>query len=88
MQPFKDYLKTTPGAKLQKAVKEGPNPKDELTILQSPEHAYLYARNVLKQRWPEAEPTIKRDPNFWDRYQRELVYQLPDGSPFEGELPK
>lgn len=30
--------------------------------------AAQYSVNVLKRRWPEAEPLLKKDTVFWDRY--------------------
>ena len=34
----------------------------ESKVIINPKWAYWYARDVMKQRWPEAEPTIRTDP--------------------------
>ena len=34
----------------------------ESKVMTDPQWAYRYAMDVLKQRWPEAEPTIRTDP--------------------------
>jgi len=40
-------------------------PKEyEEIIMTDPEYAYLYARDVIKGRWKEAEEYIKKD-NYW-----------------------
>ena len=36
----------------------------ESKVIINPKWAYVYALDVLKQRWPEAEPTIRTDP-YW-----------------------
>jgi hypothetical protein len=74
MNTFKDYLNQKPTALVQKAIQSGiRSPKDELRILQDPEASYLYALNVLRSPWPEAEPTIQKDPNFWRLYEARLL---------------
>ena len=32
--------------------------------------AYEYARDVIKGRWPEAEPFIKQDRKNWVKYKK------------------
>lgn len=39
----------------------------------SPEQAYEYARHILRARWPEAEPIIKKDPKSACYYTFHLV---------------
>ena len=40
----------------------------ESLILQNPYDSYLYSRDVLKERWLEAEENIKQDDFAWERY--------------------
>ncbi len=37
-------------------------------IIKQPNHSYWYAKNILKERWPEAEQVIKKDEYWWDEY--------------------
>jgi hypothetical protein len=39
--------------------------------MKDPEWVYYYAHNVIRDRWPEAEPTIMKDPEwaFWYAHQ-------------------
>ena len=39
----------------------------------NPEWAYWYAMDVMKQRWPEAEPTIRTDPAWAYWYARDVM---------------
>ena len=43
-------------------------PQMESLILQNPYDSYLYSRDVLNERWLEAEETIKQDDFAWARY--------------------
>ena len=36
--------------------------------MKNPNSAYLYARDVIKGRWLEAEPTIQKDASIWKEY--------------------
>ena len=36
--------------------------------MQSVPVAIEYAKNVIKDRWPEAEPIIMKDPYRWELY--------------------
>lgn len=40
----------------------------EPLILQDIVTSYKYARAVLGQRWPEAEPVIRQEPYWWNQY--------------------
>jgi hypothetical protein len=44
----------------------------EPAIAKDPWAASNYATLILKRRWPEAEPTIKKQERSWERYQTEL----------------
>ena len=44
----------------------------EPIIKKDPFYAYLYARDIIKGRWPEAEKTIKKDPDTWKQYKRDM----------------
>ena len=46
--------------------------------------AYGYARDVIKGRWPEAEPEIAKDPGLAYRYARDI---MGSGVPFINNLP-
>ena len=37
---------------------------------ESPEWAYLYAKFVLKRRFPQGEEVIKKDKDYWQRYKK------------------
>ena len=39
-----------------------------LLSLRDPRWLYYYTRYVIKDRWPEAEEYIKKDPEWWERY--------------------
>lgn len=47
-----------------------PWPELEELCLKYPDSAYLYARDVLHGRWPEAEEVLQIDPYWWDLYQK------------------
>ena len=52
-------------------IKRPTNPrfmKAEPLIAKSDDHAYFYAANILHKRWPEAEPTIAKWPQFVSQY--------------------
>lgn len=38
-----------------------------------PENAFTYAVKVIKDRWPEAEPIIKTDPNIVYYYAKDVI---------------
>jgi hypothetical protein len=46
------------------------DPKLEARFIHSPEVADQYARYVIKDRWPEAEPYIKQSRSFWNQYKK------------------
>ena len=43
-------------------------PENLLSIKRVPELAYQYATNIIKKRWPEAEPFLKTEGLYWKRY--------------------
>ena len=45
----------------------------ENVMKKEPEIAYLYASNILKRAWPEAEPYILRDPFIAYKYARRVL---------------
>lgn len=48
-----------------------------------PELAYDYARNVIKSRWPEGEPTIMKDPYWAVMYAQHIIKgRWPDAEPY------
>jgi len=48
------------------------DPDAEEVVKADPEVAYLYAKNVIKGKWPEAEEIIKTDPEIWKLYEEEI----------------
>lgn len=40
----------------------------EKEVIKSPLFAYLYAKNIIKSRWFEAEPVIKSNKTVWFAY--------------------
>ena len=54
----------------------------ESKVIINPKWAYWYARDVMKQRWPEAEPTIRTDPQWAYGYARSVMKQRwPEAEP-------
>jgi len=51
-------------------------PESEEIIMKHPKAAYYYAAKVLRDRWIEAEPTIRQDPDWWKKYKK-FVKSLP-----------
>jgi hypothetical protein len=47
--------------------------KDYQTIKQAPQSVILYARDVIKGRWPEAEPIIMKNPYYSYSYANEVL---------------
>jgi len=50
-----------------------PEPELELIIMQDAQHAYYYAKYVLKGRWSEAEQTIMQDSYYAYCYAVDIV---------------
>ena len=45
-------------------------------IKRNPKRAYLFAKNILKKRWPQAEPYIMKD-GFWAyKYANDVMKEL------------
>lgn len=42
-------------------------------IAKDPKTAYLYAKNIVKGRWPEGEPSIKRSEEYKKLYASEIL---------------
>jgi len=59
-------------------------PKEVLeTIKKDAESAYLYSINIIKDRWPEAEPHIMKDPWFAYLYARFIIKgRWPEAEPY------
>ena len=52
------------------------------------ERAYVYAINVLKSRWPEAEPFIAKDPRTVGEYAKNVLKsRWPEAEPFIAKDP-
>ena len=48
----------------------------------APDWAYWYARNVLRGRWPEAEPVIAQSPTWAYWYAHNIIRgKFPEGEP-------
>jgi hypothetical protein len=45
----------------------------ESKVMTDPQWAYWYARDVIKQRWPEAEPIIRTAPGWAYRYAMDVM---------------
>jgi hypothetical protein len=45
-------------------------PEAEPIIMKVPGYAIQYARDILKERWVDAEPYIMKDHVVWDRYKK------------------
>ena len=64
----------TPPEAYIKCMENNKRDKDlELIIITNPSFAYFYARDIIKDRWVEAENIISTDPEcaFW--YAREII---------------
>jgi len=57
------------------AEETGPFPAGEPVMAKSPKVAFWYATDVLKNRFPLAEPVLKENPGYWEAYQEELGFQ-------------
>ena len=58
-------------------------------ILQSPQKAYYYAKNVIKGRWPEVEPMIASDPEYACYYASDVIQgRFPEGESVIANDPK
>jgi len=55
-------------SRLYEDVKQHPDPSK-----MTPWQAYYYARDVIKDRWPEAEPTIMQHPGWACAYARDVI---------------
>lgn len=51
--------------------------RDEDFIKRYPKAAYYYATRVMRDRWREAEETLRSDPQFWKQYKL-FVRGLPE----------
>jgi len=55
----------------------------------NPRELYLYARDVVIGRWPEAEPTIMKDPEYAHYYSRYVTGERwPEAEPTIMKYPK
>ena len=55
---------------------------DKRAIVQHPNWAYYYARDVIEGRWPEAEPFIMQDPARAYYYARDVIEgRWPEAEP-------
>jgi hypothetical protein len=69
-------------AYLQAFVKGGRWPEAEAVIVQHPQWAYFYAKNIIQGRWPEAEPIIAASQEWAIEYARYIVKgRWPEGEP-------
>ena len=54
----------------------------ENVIKEDPQVAFVYATNILKQPWPEAEPYIMKEPIEAYRYAKEILKRRwPEAEP-------
>jgi len=63
--------------------------KNPNAITKVPFRAYCYAHSVIKGRWPEAEPYIRKDP--WSAYEYALYLvggRWPEAEPYIVKNPK
>ena len=52
-------------------------------IVKIPSEAYCYARDIIKDRWPEAEPYIMKDPIHAYLYARDVIKgRWPEAEPY------
>jgi hypothetical protein len=52
-------------------------------ISKDPKWACLYAKTVLKRRWPEAEPYIMKDPGYAFIYAKDMIEdRWPEAEPY------
>ncbi len=77
---YKDLLVALSGITPKQAYKKlEKNPNDqnkfiyEQIIIKDPKHAYWYARNILKNKWKEAEEYIKNHPYWAYRYAKDVI---------------
>jgi hypothetical protein len=45
----------------------------EAVIASDPKYAYMYARNVIRGRFPKGEAAIKRDSAVYSKYEAEIL---------------
>jgi hypothetical protein len=58
-------------------VEDGKFPKEMTSrqlnaVMKDPKHAFYYAQDVLKKRWPEAEPFIRKSSFYRDMYKKQF----------------
>ena len=60
----------------------------ESDFIKNPTLSYLYSKNVIKGRWPEAEPVIAKDPYWKNMYSKEIIKGLrtPSESNFSDKI--
>lgn len=70
-----DYYYYLAAGNLNDRSKLPKNHKVEKDILtrKDPRDAYLYARDILKRRWPQAEPIIQTNVNYAHYYAKDVI---------------
>lgn len=43
------------------------------TLKESPEHAYKYAKHILKSRWHTAEDAMQTNKSVWEQYEYDFI---------------
>ena len=77
---YEDFLISLSDISAEQAyeiLEENPNHEHksgyEFIIKKDPEHAYLYARYIIKGRFPEAEEYIKKHPKYAYEYAKYVI---------------
>jgi len=83
-QPGKPEDMADPGTIYHTAVRKGRRyRKLEHFVTASPYHAYFYAKDVIEDRWPEAEPIIMKDPGAAYGYAKDVIQdRWPEAEPY------
>lgn len=53
-------------------------------MLRSPKLIYYYAHDIIKGRWPDAEPYIMKSPEYTYRYVRDILSNDKDWTSIKG----
>ncbi len=82
MKVFRPLMITDPKIAFHYVLSVGPSAEVMEVIAKDPEVAYEYARDIIKGRWPEAEPTISSDPWAASMYATNVIKgRWPEAEP-------
>lgn len=65
------------------ANKRDPKREEALLAKRNPYNLFFYAKNIIKDRWDEAEETLKKDPHYAYKYAKEIIGdRWPEAEPY------